>query len=76
MTFQKTTKRLAHENLSEIEVHNCRCHFRAFQPELDIVDTKNFEIGSVVKKLQPFEVGQNRPKIKLFSKESTNLVWT
>ena len=54
-TFQKNTKRLAPENLSEIVVHNCRYHFCAFQPELDIVDTKNFEIGSVVAKLQLFE---------------------
>ena len=54
-TFQKIKKRLAPENLSEIEVHNCRCHFRGFQLELHIVDTKNFEIGSVVAKLQLFE---------------------
>ena len=55
-TFQKPSKRLAPENLSEIEVHNCRCHFRGFQLELHIVDTKNFEIGSVVAKLQLSEV--------------------
>ena len=53
--YKKTTKRLAPENLSEIEVRNYRCHFRGFQIELHIVDTKNFEIGSVVEKLQLFE---------------------
>ena len=58
-TLKKTTKRLAPENLSEIEVHNCRCHFRGFQLELHIVDTKNFEIGSVVEKLQRFEKSRN-----------------
>ena len=29
-----------------------------FQLELDILDTKNFEIGSLVKKLHLFEVGR------------------
>ena len=52
----KTRKRLALERLSEIEPHNCRCYFRGFQLELHIVDTKNFEIGSVVAKLQLLEV--------------------
>ena len=49
----------------ECKISTYRCHFRAFQLELDNPDTKNFQIGSVVKKLQPFEVGQNRPKIQL-----------
>ena len=40
---QKKTKRPAPENLSEIEARNYRCHFRAFQLELHIVDAKNFE---------------------------------
>ena len=35
-----------------------RCYFRAFQLELAILDTKNFEIGSVDTKLQPCEVGR------------------
>ena len=52
----KTRKRLALEHLSEIEPHNCRCYFRGFQLELAIVNTKNFEIGSVVAKLQLLEV--------------------
>ena len=33
-------------------------HFRAFQLELNTLGTKNLEIGSVVEKLQPFEVEQ------------------
>ena len=55
--FLKFASRLLPENLSEMEVHNCRCHFRAFQLELDILGTKNIEIGSVGTKLQLFEVG-------------------
>ena len=39
-------------------VGTCRCHFRAFQLELDTLGTKNFEIATVVKKLQMFEVGR------------------
>ena len=42
----------------EIKISDCRCHFRTFQLELDNLGTKNFEIGSVVKKLQLFEVGR------------------
>ena len=59
-------KRLAAENLSEIEVHNyCRYHFRGFQIGLHIIDTKNFEIGSVVAKLQQLTVcSQPCTKIK------------
>ena len=34
-----------------------RCHFRTCQLELVNLGTENFEIGPVVKKLQPFEVG-------------------
>ena len=43
-----------------------RCHFRAFQLELDNLGTKNFEIGSVVKKLQPLEL--DRQKSNFFLK--------
>ena len=50
----------------------CQYHFWTFQLELDNLGTKNFEIGSVVKKLQPFEVGQNRPKIKHFFQDLHN----
>ena len=36
-------KRLAPENLSEIEARNYRCYFWAFQLELRILDTEKFE---------------------------------
>ena len=35
----------------------CRCHFRAFQLKLFILDIQNFGNGPVVKKLQLFETG-------------------
>ena len=38
-----------------------QCHFRAFQLELDNLGTKNFEIGSVVKKLQQVEESRKVP---------------
>ena len=41
----------------ELKISGCRCHFRAFQLELDTLDTKNFGIGLVGTKLQPCEVG-------------------
>ena len=41
----------------ELKISTCRCHFRAFQVELDILGIVNFVIGSVVEKLQAFEVG-------------------
>ena len=46
----------------ELKISGCRCYFRTFQLELDNLGTKNFEIGSVAEKLQPFEVGQDTPK--------------
>ena len=48
-------KLLAPVHLSEIDAHNCRCQFRAFQRELQILGTKKFEIGPVVEKLHRFE---------------------
>ena len=41
----------------ELKISTCRCYFRAFQVELDILGIMNFVIGSVVEKLQAFEVG-------------------
>ena len=41
-----------------------------FQLELDILDTKNFEIGPVVKKLQLFEVGLILVTSKKFKQKS------
>ena len=52
--FLKFASRLLPENLSEMEVHNCRCHFRAFQLELAILGTENIGNGPVVAKLQLF----------------------
>ena len=56
LVFQKTTKRLVCDGWIELKKSGCRCHFRTFQLELDNLGTKNFENGSVVEKLQPFEV--------------------
>ena len=39
-----------------LKISGDRCHFGAFQLELDTLDTKNVEIGSVGTKLQPLEV--------------------
>ena len=54
----KVASRLLPNGWIQLKISGCRCHFRAFQLELDNLGTKNFEIGSVVEKLQPFEVGQ------------------
>ena len=54
----KLASRLLSDGWVGLNTSCCRCHFRAFQLELDNLGTKNFEIGSVVKKLQPFEVGR------------------
>ena len=53
-TFKKTTKGLAPEHLSEVELHNNRCYFRAFELKLDAVGTKHFGIGSGVAQLRLF----------------------
>ena len=50
----------------ERKISGCRCHFRTFQLELDNLGTKNFGIGSVVEKLQPFEFGSSKIKHVLF----------
>ena len=59
--FKYVEQCLAPKHLSEIELHNNRCHFRAFQLELHIPDTKNIEIRSVVAKLQ---LSENRKKLQ------------
>ena len=56
--FLKFTSRLLPGGWVELEISGSRYHFRAFQLELDTLDIKNFEIGTVVKKLQTFEVGR------------------
>ena len=55
--FLKFTSRLLPDRWVEHKISGSKCHFRAFQLELDILSIKNFEIGSVVKKLQQFEDG-------------------
>ena len=55
--FLKSASRLLPNGWVELKSAGCRGHFRTFQLELDILDTKNFGNGPVVKKLQPLEVG-------------------
>ena len=56
--FVKFASRLLPDGWVKLKTSGCRCHFRAFQLELDTLDTKNFGIGSVVTKLQLFKVGR------------------
>ena len=56
--FLKSASRLLPDGWVELKSAGCRGYFRTFQLELDILDTKNFGIGSVVKKLQLLEVGR------------------
>ena len=55
--FLKSASRLLPDGWVGLEIFGCRCDFRAFQLELDILGTKNIEIGSVGTKLQLYEVG-------------------
>ena len=70
--FLKFASRLVPDGWVELKISGCRCHFRTFQLELDILGTKNFEIGSVVKKLQLFEVGRIFKSLVFFYKKSKN----
>ena len=56
--FQKTPGRLVPDGWVGPKSSGCRCHFRAFQLKLFILDIQNFGNGPVVKKLQPLEVGR------------------
>ena len=56
--FLKSASRLVPDGWVGPQKSSGRCHFWAFQLELDILGTKNFGIGSVVTKLQPFELGR------------------
>ena len=56
--FLKSASRLLPDGWVELKMFGCRWYFRAFQPGLDIRSTKNFEIGSVVTKLQPSGLGR------------------
>ena len=58
MIFLKSASRLLPDGWVELKISGCRYHFRTFQLELDTLGTKNFEIATVVKKLQMFEVGR------------------
>ena len=55
--FLKSASRLLPDGWVGRNSFGKRYHFWAFQLELDILGTKNFGIGPVIKKLQPFEVG-------------------
>ena len=57
-TFPKTMKRLVPDGWVGLKSSGYRCHFRAFQLKLFILDTRNFGNGSVVQKLQLFEVAR------------------
>ena len=54
-TFPKDPGRLVPDGWVGPKGSGCRCHFRAFQLKLFILDIQNFGNGPVVKKLQLFE---------------------
>ena len=56
--FLKSASRLVPDGWVGPTSFDNRCYFRTFQLELDILDTKNFGIGPVVKELQLFAVGR------------------
>ena len=56
--FLKFASRLVPDGWVELKSFGYRCYFRAFQVQLDILDTKNIGNGPVVAKLQLFEVAQ------------------
>ena len=68
-SFVKSASRLLPDGWVGLKSSGYRCHFRAFQLKLFILDTRNFGNGSVVQKLQLFEVARiseffGRPKKK------------
>ena len=67
--FLKSASRLLPDRWVEVKISDCRCHFRAFQLELNTLDTKKFEIGSVGTKLQLFEVGWFLENLRMFVRE-------
>ena len=56
--FLKSASRLVPDGWVGLKSFGYRCHFRAFQLELDTLDTQNIGNGPVVEELQPFEVGR------------------
>ena len=57
-SFVKSASRLLPDGWVGLKSSGYRCHFRAFQLKLFILDTRNFGNGSVVQKLQLFEVAR------------------
>ena len=57
-SFVKSVSRLLPDGWVGLKSSGYRCHFRAFQLKLFILDTRNFGNGSVVQKLQLFEVAR------------------
>ena len=56
--FLKSASRWVPDGWVGIKTSSDRCHFWAFQLELDILDTTNIGNGSVGTKLQPLELGR------------------
>ena len=56
--FPKSASRQVPVGWVGLKSFGYRCHFRAFQLELDTLDTQNIGNGPVVEELQPFEVGR------------------
>ena len=56
--FLKSASRLVPDGWVGLKSFGYRCHFRAFQLELDTLDTQNIGNGPVVEELQPLEVGR------------------
>ena len=56
--FLKSVSRLVPNGWVGLKSFGYRCHFRAFQLELDTLDTQNIGNGPVVEELQPLEVGR------------------
>ena len=69
--FLKFTSRLVPEGWVELKKSGCRYYFWTFQLELNILSTKNIEIGSVGTKLQLFEVGWFLEFLMNFCSENT-----
>ena len=78
----KSASRLLPDGWVGLKSSGYRCHFRAFQLKLFILDTRNFGNGSVVQKLQLFEVARiseffSRPEKKWQHSEQTvdDMLW-
>ena len=56
--FLKSASGLLPDGWVGLKSFGYRCHFRAFQLELDTLDTQNIGNGPVVEELQPLEVGR------------------